>query len=100
MNFGQKDGYQSVWISKATKIEFKATRHYRLQDATLIATARMCFMQSKLYHLSYSKKRYKMIRLPEKRDVFEVYHKTYYEKDTDCFSFDILKGDTLMFELR
>lgn len=42
----------------------------------------------------------KTVRLPEKRDVFEVYHKTYYGKDTDCFSFDILKGDTLMFELR
>ena len=49
------------------------------------------------FHASSSGR--KTIYLPSSYDVYEVYQEKYYAKNSDSFSFDILKGETLMFEL-
>lgn len=49
-------------------------------------------------HASHSGR--KTLHLPEKRCAYEVYEKKYYSDNSDVIAFDMLKGETKMFELR
>ena len=40
------------------------------------------------------------IRLPQSASAYEVYEHTFYSRESDCISLDLVKGETKMFELK